>query len=84
MLQRLCLGRRRLFFQFEGQKIVTETGLIDYAPAGWLTLQEDKRIMKDQFFDIGQYEDLFLKRQVAGGNAQVAHDFYLGTTNEIE
>ena len=55
---------------------------MDNAPAGWLTIKEDKRVNKEQIFQVQKYESLFLKKKTNGNG--LVHDFYLGTTNEIE
>jgi hypothetical protein len=43
IISRLCLGRRRIFLSFKGQKVISENGIAKNAPNGWLTVRESKK-----------------------------------------
>ena len=72
IMERLCLGRKRVFLQFQGQKIETEIDL-----PGWLTIRENP-LATESKFDSDFYQDLFIDPQTG------QPDRYLGTTEEIE
>lgn len=54
IMERLCLGRKRVFLQFKGQRIETGADL-----PGWLTIRENSKY-EDAFFDADRYQSLFL------------------------
>lgn len=54
IMERLCLGRKRVFLQFKGQRIETGVDL-----PGWLTIRENSKF-EDAFFDADRYQSLFL------------------------
>ena len=54
IMERLCLGRKRVFLQFKGQKIEKGGDL-----PGWLTIRENSKF-EDAFFDADRYQSLFL------------------------
>ena len=68
IMERMCLGRKRLFLKFEGQTVEGSKEL-----DGWLTVCEDQ---DENDLDLKKYEGFFFK------DGKV--DRYLGTTEEIE
>ena len=76
ILSRLCLGRRRLFFSFKGQKLISENGITKHAPNGWLTIRETKK-PSQYVFNVDLFEKNFI-----GKNGEIVR--YLGTNEEIE
>ena len=68
LIERLCLGRRRLFLKFKWQSVESFQGL-----NGWLTISEDT---DQNVLDLKTYESYFVKNG--------KQDRYLGTTEEIE
>lgn len=72
ILERLCLGRKRIFLQFEGQRVEKKKDL-----AGWLTIKENS-FGPESSFDGNLYHNLFVNPETG------QQDRYLGTTEEIE
>ena len=68
IMERLCLGRKRLFLKFDSQKV---EGGIDLD--GWLTVSEGQ---EENSLDLQKYEKFFVLDNKV--------DRYLGTTQEIE
>ena len=79
ILERLCLGRRRVFFQFEGQQIITESdGVVDTGLDGWITVRECQQKIKTCLkFDAQNFE-----RTLIGKNGQ--QKIYMSSTAQIE
>jgi len=55
MLERLCLGRKRILIKFEGQKLEGDQNL-----PGWLTIEETPELEEEDDFDQDEYESYFI------------------------
>ena len=73
IMERLCLGRRRMYFQFADQAILKESGTMNQAPEGWLTIREGTGADN---FDLDAFDACY--------HTPKGYQRYMGTTPEIE
>ena len=83
IMERLCLGRKRILFQFENQEVLTDDQNPQNVPS-WLTIKEDPTIDQHPKHQSLHESQLKMMETLETYEKYFKDHRYLGTTDEIE